>query len=49
MPWIVVYFNEIGTFISYGIFGVLALAASIATALLPFDTYKRELDRSIDE
>jgi len=44
MPWIVVYFNEIGTFISYGIFGVLALVAAFITILLPFDTFERELD-----
>lgn len=44
MPWIVVYFNEIGTFISYGIFGVLSLLAALGTLLLPFDTFERELD-----
>ena len=38
MPWIVVYFNDIGTFISYGIFGVLSLVAFVGTLILPFDT-----------
>ncbi|CAD8076798.1 unnamed protein product [Paramecium sonneborni] len=47
MPWIVVYINDIGTFLSYGIFGVIAILASIATLLLPFDTYLRELDKIV--
>ncbi|KAM3133742.1 hypothetical protein pb186bvf_014151 [Paramecium bursaria] len=47
MPWIVVYFNDIGTFISYGIFGVLALVAFVGTLILPFDTQQRQLDEAV--
>lgn len=49
MPWIVVYINDIGTFLSYGIFGVIGLIASIATLMIPFDTYLRELDKKVTE
>lgn len=45
MPWIVIYLNELGTFYSYGIFGVLSLLASFLTFILPFDTFERELDK----
>lgn len=49
MPWIVVYLNDLGTFLSYGIFGIIALIASFATLLIPFDTYLRELDKKVTE
>lgn len=39
MPWIVVYINDVGTFLSYGIFGIISMVAALATLLLPFDTY----------
>lgn len=41
MPWIVVYLNDLGTFLSYGIFGIIAIIASFVTLLIPFDTYLR--------
>ena len=47
MPWIVVYLNDLGTFLPYGIFGIIALLATLATFLLPFDTHLRELDKIV--
>jgi hypothetical protein len=47
MPWIVVYLNDLGTFLSYGIFGIISLLASVATMMLPFDTHLRALDKIV--
>lgn len=47
MPWIVIYISNIGTFIPYLIFGAVSGLGGFITMALPFDTYNRELDKSV--
>lgn len=45
MPWVVIYGTPNNIFIPYLIFGSISIMGGLLTLFLPFDTYKRELDK----